>query len=76
VLPIIDVGSPEAPSEIDRACRQFGFFAIRGHGVSDDLRESLIRSAKDFFARSSDEKEKVALARGGSAWRGWFPLGG
>jgi isopenicillin N synthase-like dioxygenase len=36
----------------------------------------LIRSAKDFFARSSDEKEKVALAHGGSAWRGWFPLGG
>ena len=76
MLPIIDVGSPEAPSESDRACRQFGFFAIRGHGAPDDLRESLIRSAKDFFARSSDEKEKVALAHGGSAWRGWFPLGG
>jgi len=38
MLPIIDAHSPAAPGEIDRACREFGFFAIRGHGVSDELR--------------------------------------
>jgi isopenicillin N synthase-like dioxygenase len=76
VLPIIDITSSSAPAEIDRACRQFGFFAIRNHGVSEELRDEVLKIATDFFRRPDDEKQLVALARGGSAWRGWFPLGG
>ena len=76
MLPIVDITSPAAPSEIDAACREFGFFAISNHGVSDDLRNELLSAAIDFFGRDDDEKRSVALARGGSAWRGWFPLGG
>jgi len=76
MLPIIDVASPEAPREIDLACREFGFFAIRNHGVTDELRESVLNAAIDFFARSEQDKERVALRRGGPAWRGWFPMGG
>ena len=75
MLPIIDVDSPGAPTEIDRACRRFGFFAISNHGVSEELRTRLLAAAIDFFGRSADEKEQVSLARGGAAWRGWFPLG-
>ncbi len=76
MLPIIDLTSPAAPSEIDQACRTFGFFAIRNHGVGDDLRRDVLSAAIDFFGRSDGEKQHVALAHGGSAWRGWFPLGG
>ena len=76
MLPIIDINSPAAASDIDRACRQFGFFAIRNHGVSHGLRADLIATSIDFFGRDSSEKALVALERGGSAWRGWFPLGG
>ncbi len=76
MLPIIDVTSPAAPDEIDGACREFGFFAISNHGVDDGLREAVLRTAIDFFRRSDVEKERVCLANGGSAWRGWFPLGG
>jgi isopenicillin N synthase-like dioxygenase len=76
MLPIIDVTSPSAARAIDRACRQFGFFAISNHGVSDELRTAVVSAAIDFFGRSEDEKERVALSRGGPAWRGWFPLGG
>jgi isopenicillin N synthase-like dioxygenase len=76
MLPIIDVTSPAAPGEIDSACREFGFFAISNHGVDDSLREAVLRTAIDFFRRSDDEKERVCLANGRSAWRGWFPLGG
>jgi len=75
-LPIIDIGSSEAPVEIDRACRQFGFFAIRNHGVSDDLRTALLDAAIEFFGREDEDKASVSLERGGAAWRGWFPLGG
>jgi isopenicillin N synthase-like dioxygenase len=76
MLPIIDIESPKAPAEIDQACRQVGFFAIRNHGVSETLRTEVIAAAIDFFGRSDDEKHVVSLARGGAAWRGWFPLGG
>jgi isopenicillin N synthase-like dioxygenase len=76
MLPIIDVESPDAPREMDAACRKFGFFAIRNHGVSNDLRTSLLGAAADFFGRSKEEKEQVSLDHGGAAWRGWFPLGG
>jgi isopenicillin N synthase-like dioxygenase len=76
MLPIIDIASLDASEEIDRACRQFGFFAIRNHGVSDELRKAVLNAAIDFFGRSDKEKSQVALANGGPAWRGWFPLGG
>ncbi len=76
MLPIIDITSPAAPGEIDQACRTFGFFAIRNHDVDDELRRDVLRAAIDFFGRSDDEKQHVALVHGGSAWRGWFPLGG
>ncbi|MGZ4673282.1 MAG: 2-oxoglutarate and iron-dependent oxygenase domain-containing protein, partial [Ilumatobacteraceae bacterium] len=76
MVPIIDLHSPAAATEIDHACREFGFFAIRNHGVSDELREEVVRVSIDFFGRDDSEKEAVALARGGAAWRGWFPLGG
>jgi isopenicillin N synthase-like dioxygenase len=76
MLPIIDISSRAAAADIDRACREFGFFALRNHGVSDELREAVLRVSIDFFSRDTEQKERVALARGGSAWRGWFPLGG
>src|ERR1051325_368224 len=76
MLPVIDVESSTAPRQIDGACREFGFFAIRNHGVPDELRTALLETAAEFFALPEAEKEAVALAHGGSAWRGWFPLGG
>ena len=41
------------------------------------LRESLIAVGdRRSSAAATDEKQRVALANGGAAWRGWFPLGG
>jgi isopenicillin N synthase-like dioxygenase len=76
VLPVIDMHSATAPTEIDAACREFGFFAICNHGVPDELRTGLLAAAAEFFALPTEEKEAVALVHGGAAWRGWFPLGG
>ena len=76
-LPIIDVGDVEAAApEIDRACREFGFFYVVGHGVDADLLASLDRAARTFFALPDDEKADIAMPGGGRAWRGWFPVGG
>lgn len=74
-IPVVDIGSPDAPDAIDRACRSTGFFAIRGHGIAPERREALLAAARRFFALPGDVKERVSLAHGGRAWRGWFPLG-
>jgi isopenicillin N synthase-like dioxygenase len=87
-LPVIDVGplvagagsSPEAvaavAAQLDRACRDDGFFSIVGHGVDPALRADLDRLSRAFFALDDAEKARVAMDRGGRAWRGWFPVGG
>jgi isopenicillin N synthase-like dioxygenase len=61
---------------IDTACRETGFFSIVGHGVDPELRARLDRVARDFFALDDSEKAAIEMARGGNAWRGWFPVGG
>jgi isopenicillin N synthase-like dioxygenase len=65
-----------AAAEIDVACRECGFFSIVGHGVDAALRARLDASAREFFALGDREKAEIAMARGGRAWRGWFPVGG
>ncbi len=75
-VPIIDVQRDDAGARIDAACREVGFFAITNHGVDDTLRQRTIAAATEFFALHEAEKAAVALAIGGHAWRGWFPLGG
>ena len=83
-VPVIDVapleGEPRerrrVAADIDAACREHGFFCIVGHGVDPLLVERLERSAREFFALTASEKADIAMARGGRAWRGWFPVGG
>jgi isopenicillin N synthase-like dioxygenase len=89
-LPIIDIGpliagqgSPDATADeqttadaIDRACRDLGFFLIRGHGTDPALLSALDEAARVFFALPTEQKAAIAMAHGGRAWRGWFPEGG
>jgi isopenicillin N synthase-like dioxygenase len=74
-IPVIDIAAVDAPEAIDRACRTTGFFAITGHGIDPSARLAVIDAAHRFFALDRAAKERVALAHGGTAWRGWFPLG-
>ena len=62
--------------QIDATCRDTGFFSIVGHGVDRALRTRLDSLSREFFALDDSEKAEIAMARGGRAWRGWFPLAG
>ncbi|MGZ4694355.1 MAG: 2-oxoglutarate and iron-dependent oxygenase domain-containing protein, partial [Acidimicrobiales bacterium] len=82
-LPVIDVSSAvagepsaELATQIDQACRTMGFFYVVGHGIPAELVDRLDGLARRFFALDDDEKARIAMARGGRAWRGWFPLDG
>lgn len=82
-IPLIDVsplvGQVSSPANvaqaIARACREYGFFYVTGHGVSEALQERLDRLSEQFFAQSTEEKNRIAMSKGGRAWRGYFAVG-
>jgi isopenicillin N synthase-like dioxygenase len=84
-LPIIDVAPLFSHDTAERlavarqlgeACRDAGFFYATGHGIDPVLLSGLERASHIFFALSEAEKLEIAMARGGRAWRGYFPVGG
>src|SRR5437763_9495223 len=85
-LPIIDIAplmsgrnaaeQAAVAAHIEAACRDTGFFYIRGHGVADDVIARLDAASRRFFALPREAKQAIAMERGGRAWRGWFPLEG
>jgi isopenicillin N synthase-like dioxygenase len=83
-LPVVDVSIVRhggaardvVSRQLDAACRDVGFFYIVGHGVDEDLQRRLEALSREFFALPDDEKARIGMARGGRAWRGWFPVGG
>ncbi|MCU1389899.1 MAG: 2OG-Fe(II) oxygenase family oxidoreductase [Ilumatobacteraceae bacterium] len=82
-VPVIDIsgiaragGRDEVASAIDRACRDTGFFCVVGHGIDPTLLPRMDAAAREFFALPEAVKARIAMSVGGSAWRGWFPLGG
>ncbi|MCE9623449.1 MAG: isopenicillin N synthase family oxygenase [Actinomycetia bacterium] len=75
-LPIVDPTDSDASARIDAACREVGFFAVPLDTSLRALRDEVIGLATEFFALPEAEKAKVSMAVGGTAWRGWFPLGG
>lgn len=84
-LPIIDMaplfgGNRSARAAvadaIGAACRDSGFFYITGHRIDARLVAQLEDASSTFFALPMAEKMEIAMAKGGRAWRGYFPVGG
>ncbi len=86
-LPLVDVGAlvdpgstPDARNEVgralDAACRDSGFLLVTGHGIDPALRDALESQTRAFFDLPDAEKSRIAMVHAGSAWRGWFPVGG
>lgn len=83
-LPVIDVAPLFGSNEIARrataeaigaACRDLGFFYASGHAVAPETIALLTEASHRFFALPHAEKMKIAMAKGGRAWRGFFPVG-
>ena len=71
-LPIIDV-SPlytadkaahfEVARQIDRACREWGFFYIEGHPIGARRITELSEHARRFFALPAEQKLEIDITR-------------
>lgn len=73
-LPSVDVGvfatgappsaaQDEVAADIDRICRETGFFLITGHGVDPAVKASMMDAMRAFFARPLAEKLDIAISR-------------
>jgi isopenicillin N synthase-like dioxygenase len=77
VAPLLEGGNIGAIArEIEDACRSTGFFYAVGHAIRAETLVELNASSRAFFALPEAEKTKIAMAKGGRAWRGYFPVGG
>jgi isopenicillin N synthase-like dioxygenase len=83
-LPVIDMAPlfsgdesrrAKVAEKLGSACREFGFFYVTGHGIDESLLANLDDASRTFFALPESEKNQIAMARGGRAWRGYFPVG-
>src|SRR5262244_3221341 len=83
-IPVIDIGALvsgtegryQVAADIGQACREYGFFYVVEHGVSEHLQRRLEELIRNFFAQDIEAKLQVSMSRGGRAWRGYFPVGG
>jgi isopenicillin N synthase-like dioxygenase len=87
LLPVLDVAPLMDPSSslearavvgraMDAACRTSGFLLVTGHSIHHGLRDDVESLHRAFFALPDEQKAAIAMDRAGSAWRGWFPVGG
>ena len=51
----------EIVKQIGEACENNGFFAVRGHGISEKVIEHCWQVSHDFFALAAEEKQKVKM---------------
>jgi isopenicillin N synthase-like dioxygenase len=79
MLPVIEIHHPDqamVAAQLQQACCEHGFFYLAEHGVGEALQLRLEELSRRFFAQSHETKMQIAMARGGKAWRGYFPVGG
>lgn len=72
-VPTIALSDPDAATEMDRACREIGFFAIIDHGVPETVISDAWDAATAFFDLPLDDK--LAVRTDGAAYPyGYFPI--
>ena len=61
-VPVIDIAeldSAESLAAIDRACRDWGFFQVTGHGIEPALLRNIFEVSREFFAQPAAEKQRI-----------------
>jgi len=56
LVPVVDLADPQAPSIIDRACREVGFLSVVNHGIPDPVIARMLATTDAFFAQPAEAK--------------------
>lgn len=52
--------------DIDKACREIGFFYLKNHGVPAELIANMLGEARGFFETASEDDKKAIAIKGPS----------
>jgi len=69
-----DSGNKEIAKDIGLACKEFGFFAIKDHGISADLIDDTLNFSKEIFNLPLKSKMNYQQCDG-AGQRGYTPFG-
>ncbi|KAL6530138.1 hypothetical protein OROMI_028783 [Orobanche minor] len=69
-----DKGVAEVVRQLDRACREAGFFYVEGHGIPNSLINEIRSISRRFFHLPYDEKLEVKLSAA-TGYRGYQRVG-
>ncbi|CAK7357487.1 unnamed protein product [Dovyalis caffra] len=64
-FPVIDLEALRGPSrsdtikKLDHACRHYGFFMLKNHGISETLLNGIMGVAREFFHLPEEERMKL-----------------
>lgn len=76
-----DVDMPDDPEvmdvvrQIDQACREIGFFYVKGHGVPPQLVQAILDVGHEFFSLPEAQKLQIGM-KSTSAFRQRIPEAG
>ena len=62
-IPLVELSKPGACEAIAGACRDWGMFALTGHGFADAEAEQCLAEMRRFFARPLSQKQALSRSR-------------
>jgi len=65
-VPVIDIhqlGEPRTLARLDKACREWGFFQVVGHGIPETSVREVFAAARAFFALPTGAKRQIERTR-------------
>ncbi|ORY30189.1 hypothetical protein BCR39DRAFT_153153 [Naematelia encephala] len=85
-LPIVDISPYLDPSSsasarhetaqtLDKACREFGFFYVTGHGLEMPYLKSMLKMGHSFFELPQERKDALHIFRSQDGVRGYQKIG-
>jgi isopenicillin N synthase-like dioxygenase len=82
-IPLIDLqpingdaaARKDLAAKVKAAAENNGFFYVYNHGIPEDLIQSALAHAKDFFAQPVEEKEKSSFHLSGKQSSGYHGVG-
>ncbi|CAN6450873.1 unnamed protein product [Victoria cruziana] len=69
-----DAGVLEVVRQLDKACKEVGFFYVKGHGIPESLYQGVRDVVRRFFGLPYDEKLKIKLSPS-TGFRGYQRIG-
>ena len=74
-IPEVDLDANEdvVIGQLREACLGYGFFYLKGHGISQDQLDAVLAASSEFFSQEDEIKGKVGPRSPGPEFRGYSP---